>query len=104
MDVEFHCVLLITLVKMRAFNNEILHMLIIHRILWKRNTMIMTGGDIHVPLKAKTVKCYLSLNPILTNNLVRLHLLTKAHFDKKQFFANILSDKSLNLAALLCLK
>ena len=35
------------LVKIRAFNIEILLMLIGHRILWKENTVKMAGDDIY---------------------------------------------------------
>ena len=41
---EFHRLLLTILVKIRAFNIGIFHMLIVHKIIWKGNTMTMAGG------------------------------------------------------------
>ena len=46
---------LMVLVKIRAFNIEILLMLIDHRILWKGNTVKMAGGNIYWILQSKNV-------------------------------------------------
>ena len=47
---EFHSALFDGSVKIRAFNIEILLMLIDHIIIWKGNTVKMAGGDINTAL------------------------------------------------------
>ena len=54
---SFIACFLLVLVKIRAFNNEILLMLIDHRILSKGNTVKMAGGDINKGIEWLAFAC-----------------------------------------------